>query len=186
MQTKSLREQLAIQRWYDPNAMMMVAFAMNSPAYRESSNKPAINSCGHMLHYRCMTALYNSYQNNSAMSRMYSIFCPVCRRLENDLVPILTHLLFNAHWRDQLIFTPSWTPECQGKYELQACLQCVVEREVCTDWWIAESMAELYEDAIRENGNQLKSAIELFKITSDNQMKVRMIMIMTMIMMSID
>ena len=163
-QSEAFRKELAKQRWYDPIMEMNMAIAVNSPSYRECGIRAAIASCGHMLHYRCMRALMDSHDRDP-VGRLRSTFCPVCRRLDNGVVPILAHVLINASWRDRMVMSPSWSPSCKGKSDLQACMSVMEEEDSIREWWYENKGDELLVEAEKENGKKMTDSLGLFAIS---------------------
>ena len=141
--------------------------AVNSPSYRECGTRAAIASCGHMLHYRCMRSLMDSH-NETPVGQLESIFCPVCRRLENGIVPILAHVLINASWRDRMVMSPSWSPSGKGKSDLQACMSAMEEEDSVRKWWYENRNSELFEEAEKENGKKMIDSLGLFTVNEMN------------------
>lgn len=79
----------------------------------------AMSSCSHMVHHSCLIKLI---ENTSSNLETGYFFCPVCRRIENTGLFILTSSLINREWRrrtlGETLFNPTsindslWSKVC--------------------------------------------------------------------------
>ena len=147
-QIASFQEQLHQNRWYYPCFVLLAALNQDGFFYKDRLAIPSITSCGHMLHYRCMQNLLSAMSSNLRNSS--SVFCPVCRRLENNVAPVLTRLLINQQWRNQHVNQLCWSEDCKGKDELRACVRDVVQTDKLSKWWIRENRKVIRDTALSE------------------------------------
>lgn len=168
-QTVSFKEQLGRYQWYDPILILVKNLHYQAPDYRENGLKPSVTPCGHMLHYRCMQSLLQS--SNQHLERSKSVFCPVCRRLERGIIPVLTRLLVNVQWRER-VQQISWTDQCQNKGEFQACLKDMIQCDNTTKWWVSEEMIKLIEEVEQENDKSLLKTAMMFNEQHSNEVEL--------------
>ena len=147
-QVASFQEQLHQNRWYYPCFVLLSALNQDGFFSSHRMTIPSITSCGHMLHYRCMENLLSVM--TPTLRNSSSVFCPVCRRLENNRVPLLTRLLINQQWRNLHVSHLFWSESCKGKDELRACVRDIVQTDKLSKWWIREDREVLLQTALSE------------------------------------
>ena len=107
---------------------------------------------------------------NPILRQSGSVFCPLCRRLENNVVPVLTRLLINQQWRNLHVSQLCWSESCKGKDELRACMRDIVQTDKLTKWWIRENREVIQENAVSEQ-SLLKQASVWLRTNSFNALE---------------